>query len=412
MYVTLTLFPLSILLLLVAVIQDFIPEKTISKSSILEPVIPGVNLPASEIGYYSLSIIVCSFIHELGHAIAAVKEDVHIVNIGFNLFFILPVAYVNLSSEKLLNLNPWRQLKILCAGIWHNIVTALIVYLLYLSIPHFFSIFFEQDAGVYVKNLNRNSPLLGPKGISTGDIIQSINDCTVKNEQDWQFCVNQMKSYKPGYCTTTETVHDLDESDFLKHLPNGLYDCCSSDKLDYLCFEYLDTGNGILEIPPQACLPARAIIEKSPQYCSLMKRCPESYHCIRPFMDNTTLLFVIGRSNNDKVVYIGHPHDLLYTVHISRFIPKLFFNTPTFPDSVLKFMSYLCIFNIGLALVNVLPCIFMDGQYITNTVIYLLLKDKLDNTQTVTTISLIASLLGMTLLICHCIYVLIFKLLF
>lgn len=412
MYVTLLLLPLSILLLLVAVVQDFIPNKSLSKSSLIEPVIPGVNLPASELGYYSLSMIISSFVHELGHALAAVKEDVHIVNIGFNIYFILPIAYVNLSSEKLLSLNPWKQLKILCAGIWHNIVTALLVYLLYLLLPHMFLFLFNVNTGVYVTNINKHSPLLGTKGLFAGNIVHSINDCPVKTEEDWYSCINKMKFYKPGYCTTAETVHNLDESDFLKHLPNGLYDCCSSDKSDYLCFEYLDNGNGILEIPPHACLPARTIIEKSPQYCTLSKHCPNSYHCIRPYMDNSTLLLTIGRSNAEKVVYIGHPSDLSYTVQVSSFVPKAFFTTSSFPDVVLKLLSYLCIFNIGLALVNVLPCIFMDGQYITNTVIYLLLRNKLDNSHTVTTISLVASLLGMTLLLCHCIYVIMLKLVF
>lgn len=265
---------------------------------------------------------------------------------------------------------------------------------------------FNTNTGVYIKSLNKNSPLLGPKGLYNADIVTSINDCSVKNEDDWYECLNKMKLYKPGFCATAEIVHELDESDFLKHLSNGLYDCCSSEKTGYLCFEYLDNNNGVLEIPPHACLPARVIVEKSAKYCTLSEHCPESYHCIKPYMDNNTNILVISRlNNNNKIVYIGHPNDLAYTVHISPFIPKHVFSTTAVPDFTIKLMSYLCIFNIGLAVVNVLPCVFMDGQHITNTVVYLLLRKQFNNSQT-TTISLMTSLLGMILLISHCVYVL------
>ena len=38
---------------------------------------------------------------------------------------IYPGAYVDLSSDHLTQISPFRQLKIYCAGAWHNIVLAL-----------------------------------------------------------------------------------------------------------------------------------------------------------------------------------------------------------------------------------------------------------------------------------------------
>jgi hypothetical protein len=35
---------------------------------------PGVNLPMSQIGYYLLTLFVCGVFHEMGHAIAAVRQ--------------------------------------------------------------------------------------------------------------------------------------------------------------------------------------------------------------------------------------------------------------------------------------------------------------------------------------------------
>ena len=34
---------------------------------------PGVNLPASQVSYYLLTLLVCGILHEIGHAIAAVR---------------------------------------------------------------------------------------------------------------------------------------------------------------------------------------------------------------------------------------------------------------------------------------------------------------------------------------------------
>ena len=37
---------------------------------------PGVNLPASQLSYYLLTLLVCGILHEMGHAIAAVRLDI------------------------------------------------------------------------------------------------------------------------------------------------------------------------------------------------------------------------------------------------------------------------------------------------------------------------------------------------
>ena len=34
---------------------------------------PGVNLPTSQISYYLLTLLVCGILHEVGHAVAAVR---------------------------------------------------------------------------------------------------------------------------------------------------------------------------------------------------------------------------------------------------------------------------------------------------------------------------------------------------
>lgn len=43
------------------------------ESQILQPWMPGINLPISDIFYYVSTLVACSIFHEFGHALAAVR---------------------------------------------------------------------------------------------------------------------------------------------------------------------------------------------------------------------------------------------------------------------------------------------------------------------------------------------------
>jgi len=45
------------------------------EETILQPVIPGLNLPKSEFIHYIVTLFTCTVIHEFGHAFAAVRLD-------------------------------------------------------------------------------------------------------------------------------------------------------------------------------------------------------------------------------------------------------------------------------------------------------------------------------------------------
>lgn len=101
-----------------------------------------------------LSLVLCSLFHEMGHAMAAVREDVRFFGIGILLFFIVPVVFVHISNEQL-NLLPIKnQLKILCAGVWHNIVLAGSAILLFVIVTLIFSPFFIKNSGVFTKDIS------------------------------------------------------------------------------------------------------------------------------------------------------------------------------------------------------------------------------------------------------------------
>lgn len=413
MYTTLVLFPLALILITTALFQNLFSSTAPSERAVVvEPVVPGLNLPASELGYYGFALIISSVFHEIGHAVAAVREDVHLMNVGVNVVFILPVAYVNLSMEQFNSLNPWRMLRIICAGVWHNMVLAAVAYVLFCTLPYVFSLLFYVNNGVFVAEVYKNSPLLGHRGLTSGDTIVRINDCDIRNESSWEGCLNDLNTVKPAFCVDTDLIHNLDESIPLWHTSSGFYDCCSENKNGHLCFEYLENNDGIMEIPPHVCLPVRVVIEKSPKFCTNnIKNCFGNLHCIRPMLANSTNLFKIKIVGKPDVVYIGLASDLLYTVKISPYIPKYIFQSSAVPDLITKVLKYFVMFSGGLAIINVIPCIFMDGQHIANGLVHIFLGKTLGSIQNIKFASLVVSLCGTLLILTHCVYS-VYKMLF
>lgn len=403
---SLILLPVSIILLFVSIAQNLFfsnINENGKSAQVLDTVVPGIDFPASELGYYSLTLIVCSLFHEIGHALCAVREDIHLNFLGVTFFFILPVAFVNISKDRLMSLNPWRALRIMCAGIWHNIVLSFLAYLLFLSVPYIFTLFFDTNSGITVTFISKNSPLYGVKGLMVGDVVQRINDCDVMDEDSWYDCLKALEHIKPELCVHADIIHTLDESIPLKMLPNGVYDCCGQEKPSHLCFEYIDRDDGVLEIPPHVCLPGRTVVEKSSKFCNGGGHCPNQMHCIKPMFDNFTNLFKIARYGSDDVIYIGHATDMVRTLQVSSFIPKYLFSTTIVPDAIMKFLKYVIIFSLGLSIANVIPCLLLDGEHIVKFLLQILLKNK-SSSHTISTVSLIVSLVGTVVLLFHCVH--------
>lgn len=399
-YVTLFLLPIAVIMLIFTIFETFF-RKT-SGNPIMEPVIPGVTLPASELGYYSLTLIISSIVHEAGHAIAAVREDVHLSNVGVRLFFILPVAYVSLNTEDIQKLSSKKALKIFCAGVWHNVVLSLGAYVIYLILPIIFSLLYNLNNGVIVTNIAKNSPLKGENGILLHDKIMQINDCMVTNSKKWYECLQKTKLNKLGFCVTADAVNVLDETSDVSHISNGEINCCAPGKFSSVCFEYIEHNDGIVEIPPHSCLPVRPVIEKSLKFCNIDVSCPEGLHCIKPLLNNSTHILKITCLHKD-VIYMGHPYDLL-TVHVSSYIPKYKFISSNAGEIFERFIMYIALFSFGFAVINVIPCFFMDGQHIISALLNYVLTPRIGDEKIVATIALSVTLSGTFFLFCFMIY--------
>lgn len=401
-YTTLILLPVAVGIVLKSGADYLTPDdgKYVRKGPILESAIPGVNLPAEDLGYYLFSLVLSSVIHELGHALAAVREDVPLINFGFHVVFIIPIAFVVMSTEQLHSLSPWRKLRVYSAGIWHNTVLAVLAYVLFLGIPVFFGYTYRINEGVQVIEISSKSPLFGPKGVNYLDTITHINECPVDNKLDWEDCLIGVLSQQWGVCVSPDFVHKYDESVQIKHSNSGLLECCEKSDGQNLCFEYLEPAHGIVELPQHMCLPVRRIIESDFEKCYLTEgfNCPMEYHCVKPILQNTTSLMVIKRMNKPDVLYIGHPFDVHHTVIVSQYIPKSKLFPSSIPEGFEKAMKYIIMFSIGLAVVNVFPCFVFDGQFIIQTFIHLIFISKM-KPNSVRNMSFCITLIGTIILV-------------
>ncbi|KAJ3318170.1 Membrane-bound transcription factor site-2 protease [Blyttiomyces sp. JEL0837] len=151
-------------------------------SGLLVSLIPGVNLPLHTLGYYFIALAIAGVVHEFGHAIAAAAERVPVQLAGFFVFVIYPGAFVELNEATLSILSPFRRLRIVCAGVWHNAIMAALAWLALLSLPRWLSWGYRDLTrsgwgGVVVLDTLEHSPL--HDHIRAGSVITRINDVNI-----------------------------------------------------------------------------------------------------------------------------------------------------------------------------------------------------------------------------------------
>ena len=371
--ITILIFPLSILLLIQMTRNIFIYQPTLrgdNESQVLQLVVPGVDIPMNEVGYYFTALLVSTTIHEMGHALSAVSEDVRLYGLGFILFFIVSVAYVQICNDKLL-LSPMRsQLRIMCAGVWHNFILAMVAMVFLHFGSWLYTPFFSTETGVFVRSILPNSPLIGPTGLMTHDTVYKINDCSVSNNQEWADCIlYTIRESNPGYCALEDFVEKYDK--FVE--PSNL-DCCDSKvKHDHLCFMFSRNFKDVNLT--YSCLPARVVITQSHNFCTTNSDClGKRNYCLKPLLENSTKVVKIQRLDKNDVLFIGYPADIFYTVVVSNWVSKYTFLSPEFPETVTLLLQYIVMFSSGLAVINVIPCFYFDGQYIVDILIRLILQ--------------------------------------
>lgn len=363
----------------------------------VKAMLPGVNIPASDICVYFIAIALSSILHELGHAMAAAQEDVQLLSVGLYVFTIIPVAFVQLNTEQLNSLAVGRRLRIYCAGVWHNTATAFVAVLLFFSAPILFSIAYETGIGVRVTGFTVDSPLDDVRGLDKDDIVTSINGCDIKNSNDWTHCLH-MAHERFGICTSAEFIALNDEIMMETVKENNVVECCREDDLYSFCFEYMEpkvVADSLL--PGQySCLKPRDMVKGSFSKCTEAGgySCPRGTHCLKPSLNNYTYLIVVERKGNNAVLYLGLPYDLHKTVFIDQYFPRLALFSFFSPSQFEKLLRYIFFFSMGIGFLNIIPCYGTDGHHIARNLIQILGKYLNKSGDFVTFFTIFTTVLG------------------
>ncbi|VEL23488.1 unnamed protein product [Protopolystoma xenopodis] len=196
-----SLFMIMSVFILLLLVYNTVTKQPIEKQ-VIKPVMPGVNLPLSHLGFYMLTLLICAILHEAGHALAALRERVRLHGFGIFLLGVYPGAFVNLDRNDLQSLSPVRQLRIYCAGVWHNAVIVFLSIALFYSLPWVLMPAYFTGQGVGVTYLKEGSVVTGNRGLLVGDAITRINACPVQNQTDWYRCLEEAHTRPTGYCVS------------------------------------------------------------------------------------------------------------------------------------------------------------------------------------------------------------------
>ena len=371
-FVGLLLMGLSIVIMIFAIYQNLIKESGQSKEEqILTPLMPGVNLPWSEVGYYFVTIIVCGVFHEVGHALAAVTEQVRINGFGMFLLFIYPGAFVDLHSDHLTVISPRRQLRIYCAGVWHNVILSATMALFLQAIPYLLLPFYAHGQGAVVVSIDRDSVLFDK--LQPGDAIIQIDSCQIDGTADWHSCIADITSrMQPGYCVGVDYLHSHQLLPLNKTTPleDGSRECCPLDTKSNLCFSTINPthhkttdGNNKLFV----CLTARQVLTTA--VCHSNEEClviNSDSVCTTPTIATTRfnhLAKIRHTGSGDPVIFLGDLRTLLYNTKVSDFQPLSTSVSLRLPLLLQTTAIYMISISSALALLNMLPAYALDGQW-------------------------------------------------
>lgn len=132
-FVGMILFYLVFVPGIIRFIKDFISYSTGVLSEAPTPVIVPVPLLfkfTNLLPYFLIAIGVAVVIHELAHAIVALREGISVKSWGIGIVFLIPVAFVELKDDEFNVATHHSKLNILSAGIFANALSAIIFWVI------------------------------------------------------------------------------------------------------------------------------------------------------------------------------------------------------------------------------------------------------------------------------------------
>lgn len=206
-----------------------------SRNAFLTPLVPGVTVPAGDLWYMIGAVLIAAVVHELGHALAAGMQNAQVSGIGGFVALLLPGAYVQLGGIE--DLSPWNQLKVYCAGAWHNLVSAILALVVVGWLPALMSGFYLCQEGAMVVAVPELSPLSGH--VEPGDIIRRLGQFNVSDGgPSFRLAVSNLvlSNDSVGFCVPEDLYRNYSKSrspccqdEYLQNIDYG-------ESLDHKCF--------------------------------------------------------------------------------------------------------------------------------------------------------------------------------
>ena len=357
----LVLMVLSVLVLTFSLYQTLFGQS--KDKQVLTPIMPGVNVPWNQIAHYIFTLIICGTFHEMGHALAAVTEQVRINGFGLFLMYLYPGAFVDLHPDHLTVVSPLRQLRIYCAGVWHNILLTIVSIIVFYSIPYLSLPFYTTGNGAVIMSVTRDS-VLNDK-LTVGSLITQIDSCKIYNSIDWEQCTTDIYQHtQRGYCIDVNYLqhHKLHLLNETRQSTDGNIDCCPHDSPNSVC--YTVSSNGGVHF--YTCLVAREIISDvrciTNDECTAIK---SDQVCATPSIGQYQHIVKIEHTGpGDPVLFMGDLRTLHYTLETTDYQSLYPFILPYWLPRLLETLCiYIGSISAALALMNMVPAYALDGQW-------------------------------------------------
>jgi len=137
------------------------------------------------------------------------REHIPVLAVGLNFYGIYPGAFVDLSASALQAVSARKRLRIVCAGVWHNLVLAVIGAMLLSILPLLCSPFYQSIEGdgvvvTGIKTFHEPSTQL-PVGVTLID----INGSPVYDTRTWTQTLNRIQKNRQGYCVARALIRKV-----------------------------------------------------------------------------------------------------------------------------------------------------------------------------------------------------------
>ncbi|KAF8514992.1 hypothetical protein JB92DRAFT_92270 [Gautieria morchelliformis] len=358
---------------------------------LLRPLIPGVNLPLSHLFPIIVSLMLCTTIHELGHAIAAAADGVPLVSWGYSLILVIPAAFVELATSfpAARERSPLPRLRITSAGVYHNLITLLVLFFISnmaidRSIWPLFG-YREIGSGVVVVDVHVNSPLrphLLPGSIVTRFDDAELSKSSIHTPSDlWSsLLLKHTVEHEEGWCVDRHWFEDHSQG------------CCpqllSRDRK-------LEAGSCFIPKSPSLTSPANGwcidpvplFEDQTKQRCMSHPSCGVSHEqdrlssnaggsasvsekrraqiCITPHssaaLHRISFLTNAGDIHEKTIVWKGPRREVWEQVTVGKYLPRFRILPLALPAAIKLQLEYLRTVSLSLFFFNVLPVRYLDG---------------------------------------------------